>query len=334
MKRYSIFISSPSSDTREEREVVISALLSASFIPTSMEFFYSAPKETKSYIREMIDYSDYYCMIVKNDYGSPPPDVGVSWTEYEYQLARHELHKPIIAFVYNGNAGSRDPRAAALIERIEREGTTVRFWRSAAELGGAVVGSIHNLVREVPAPGWVRPDKYRDEEESLRSFYRRSIDYDFSEFILHESDIRILFNDGYNWRRRYEEVLISRFERLSKFTTTIITLDEESEFLAYIAAKSEKSLLHQQNDIRELHRELAALAQRAEYRKLRLLRHGAMNTHCLYICSDYVIVTTYFTSPHRFLQLPLFKYQKGTGIYDDFLMDFETIARVALDRLR
>jgi len=30
----------------------------------------------------------------------------------------------------------------------------------------------------------------------------------------------------------------------------------------------------------------------------------------------------------------LFKYRHGTDIYDDFLMDFETIVRVALDRLR
>jgi hypothetical protein len=334
MKRYSIFISSPSSDTREEREVVISALLTGAYIPAGMEFFYSAAKETKSHIREMIDYSDYVCIILKSAYGAPPPDIGISWTEYEYGLARHELGKPIVAFVYNGDTQARDPRTMALIERIEREGTSVRFWRTTAELGGAVIGSIQNLVRERPAPGWVRTDKYHDEQESLQSFYRRSADYDFTDFILHEGDIRVLLNDGYNWRRRHELALTRRFEKLRDFSTTIVTLDETSNLLEHVAAKSEKSLSHQQNDIREFHAALTALARAAGYDKLRLLRHGAINTHCLYICSDYAIVTSYFTSPHRFQHLPLFKYRGGTDIYDDFLMDFETIARVALDRLR
>jgi hypothetical protein len=44
MKRHSVFISSPSSDTREEREAVISALLTGSYIPAGMECFYSAPR--------------------------------------------------------------------------------------------------------------------------------------------------------------------------------------------------------------------------------------------------------------------------------------------------
>jgi hypothetical protein len=44
MKRHSVFISSPSSDTREEREAVIAALLTGSYIPAGMECFYSAPR--------------------------------------------------------------------------------------------------------------------------------------------------------------------------------------------------------------------------------------------------------------------------------------------------
>src|ERR1700674_4733688 len=150
MKRYSILISSPSKDTREEREIVISALLTGTYIPAGMEFFYSTPKETKSHIRDMIDNSDYFCIILKNAYGDPPPDIGISWTEYEYRTARNDLGKPIVAFVYNGEMRERDRRTTALIERIERGGTTVRFWKTTAELGGAVIGSVQNLVRERP----------------------------------------------------------------------------------------------------------------------------------------------------------------------------------------
>jgi hypothetical protein len=299
-----------------------------------MEFFYSTPKETKSHLKDMINYTDYVCIVLKNEYGDTSQDLDISWTEYEFNISKQELNKPIVAFIYNGANQERDARTEALIKRIEHEGITLRFWSTIVELGSAVVGSVQALIREKPAPGWVRTDSYHDEQESLQAFYRRSADYDFSSFIMHGSDIRILMNDGYNWRLRHKQVLTERFTNLQNYSTTIITLDEGSALLDYVADKSEKSSSHQRNDIVEFHNEISKMAIDCGYNKLKLLKGHEINTHCLFICSDYAIVTTYFTSKHRFQHLPLFKYKKGTDKYDDFLMDFEMISRPALDKMR
>jgi hypothetical protein len=332
LKRHSVFISAPSADARSARELATASLLSAQQIPTCMEFFYSSPQETKKYIEEIIDLCDYYCVILINSYGHRPEDMPVSWTHFEYQVARRR-NKPIIAFICNANIANRDPRTSEFIGEIERDGTTPRYWTSDRELGGAIIASVQHLIRQYPAPGWIRTDRYHDDQESLQLFCRRSGDFDFTEFILHPGDIGILLNDGYKWHQRFEAALRKRFGRGDSHGTTFITLDDESDFIPYVSQKSEKDITEQRRDIVLFHEALGRMANETGYKKLRLAKSANINTHCLYMCANYVLVTTYFTSKHRFMQLPLFKYRSGTDIYDDFALDFDLIARPALARL-
>jgi hypothetical protein len=332
LKRYSIFISAPSADARGAREIATASLLSAQQIPTCMEFFHSSPKDTRQYIEDIIDLCDYYCLILANEYGHVPGDMSVSWTQFEYQTARRQ-GKPIIAFICSANSAARDPKTSEFIRQLEKDAITVRFWASELELSGAITGSVQNLIREYPAPGWVRTDRYRDDQESLQMFYRRSADFDFTDFIMHPGDISVLVNDGYKWHQRCAAALQKRFERRERAATTFITLDENSDLIAYVAQKSEKEVVEQQHDIALFHESLSRMAKETGYENLRLAKSPHINTHCLYICSDYALVTTYFTSKHRFVQLPLFKYRSGTEMYDDFILDFDLIARPALARL-
>ena len=297
-----------------------------------MEFFDSSPKDTQQYIEEIIELCDYYCLVLINEYGHCPAGMAVSWTHFEYQVARQH-RKPVIAFICNANNADRDPRTSEFIRQVESDGITARFWTNDRELTGAVIGSLQSLIREHPAKGWVRTDSYHDDQESLQLFYRRSTDFDFAEFIMHPGDISVLLNDGYKWRQRFEPALRNRFNRGGAYTTTFITLDDQCDLLPYVAQKSEKEIIEQQRDIVLFHETVREMARDAGYKSLRLAKSANIHTHCLYICAEYVLVTTYFTSKHRFMQLPLFKYRSGTDMYDDFALDFDLVARPALAKL-
>jgi hypothetical protein len=332
MKRYSVFVSSTLRDTREPRNLVIGALLTGSYIPIGMEFSPSTIKETKSHIEELIALSDYVCLIIKSDYGDIPEGMTTSWIHFEYEVAKRHK-RPIIAFAYNGRkrGAQGENRTEKFVQSIETDGTTLRFWKTSAELGGAVLSSLKILTQESSAPGgWVRREAYIDEEDSLEQFYRRSSDYDYSDFLTSSSDIRILLNDGYGWRRRHEAALAARFKMRQEYSTTIITSDDKGEHLEYVAAKSQKGIEEQRADIVSFHEAVSALALKHRYTKLRLLKSKYINTHCVYICKDYAIETPYYTTFHRFVHLPLFRYRSGTGIYDDIWQDFELIARPLL----
>jgi len=111
-------------------------------------------------------------------------------------------------------------------------------------------------------------------------------------------------------------------------------MDDTGSLLNYVANKSHKSEREQRNDILQFHESMQDLARKYEYENLVLLKSNHINTHCLYLCEEYALVTTYFSSAHRFLHLPLFKYRSGTSLFDDYSEDFNIIARPLLDRLR
>ena len=63
-KRYQVFVSSTYEDLREERASAIFSLLKLGCIPTGMELFPSANDEVWDVIKQTIDASDYYVLII------------------------------------------------------------------------------------------------------------------------------------------------------------------------------------------------------------------------------------------------------------------------------
>jgi hypothetical protein len=84
---YKVFVSSTFEDLREERAEVQKALLKLNCLPVGMELFPAADDDTWEFIKEQIDDSDYYLILVGARYGSLAKD-GVSFTEKEYNYAR------------------------------------------------------------------------------------------------------------------------------------------------------------------------------------------------------------------------------------------------------
>jgi hypothetical protein len=63
-KRYQIFISSTFVDLRDERQAALRAILELDHMPAGMELFPAADDSAWQLIRDVIDGSDYYVLIV------------------------------------------------------------------------------------------------------------------------------------------------------------------------------------------------------------------------------------------------------------------------------
>lgn len=89
-KKYQIFISSTYEDLKEERKKVQDTILSMYQFPIGMEMFSAADEEQWEIIRETIDSSDYYVLIIGHRYGSVIDKgkyAGISYTQKEFRYA-------------------------------------------------------------------------------------------------------------------------------------------------------------------------------------------------------------------------------------------------------
>ncbi len=98
MIKYQVFISSTYIDLFDERQKAVEAILRGHNIPAGMELF-SAGNETQlEVIKDWIDESDIYMLLLGGRYGSIEPQSQLSYTEFEYRYAI-EKGKPIFALV-------------------------------------------------------------------------------------------------------------------------------------------------------------------------------------------------------------------------------------------
>jgi hypothetical protein len=165
-KRYQVFVSSTYKDLTDERAAVIQAVLGLDHLPAGMEMFPAANEDQWTLIKRVIDESDYYVVVVGGRYGSVDENVGISYTEREYDYAL-ETKTPVLGFLHKEpgkiEAEKTDQNDAAR-EKLEAfrqkvEGRPVKYFTSAAELGGQVALSLVALTRNEPGIGWVRGDK-------------------------------------------------------------------------------------------------------------------------------------------------------------------------------
>lgn len=161
-KRYQIFISSTFADLKEERKMVMQAVLELNHFPAGMELFPAIDTKQFDYIKQIIDDSDYYLLIIGARYGSIDED-GISYTEKEYDYAVSK-GIPIIVFIrkdIDAVLGQYDIEVQSkkkLKEFIEKakEGRLVKFWKDANELNTKVVSSLVNVFEKQKRIGWIR----------------------------------------------------------------------------------------------------------------------------------------------------------------------------------
>lgn len=179
-KKYQFFISSTYEDLKEERDVAIHAILTMNQFPIGMEMFSAADDDQWQIIKEAIDSSDYYILIIGNRYGSIDEDMGISYTEKEFDYAI-EQHIPVLAFIIDKSAlvtadkmendAQKIIKLSEFKEKVRKSGRYVKFWKNKDNLESLISQSISKSVLRGNRPGWVRTSDF-DIEKSHAEILR------------------------------------------------------------------------------------------------------------------------------------------------------------------
>ncbi|NFH70595.1 DUF4062 domain-containing protein [Clostridium botulinum] len=170
-KKYQIFISSTYEDLKEERRAVQDTILSMYQFPIGMEMFSAGDEEQWEIIKDTIDSSDYYVLIIAHRYGSKTTE-GISYTEKEYQYAKSK-GIPILAFIIDNEVlvkpdyMEKDPNSIERLKLLKNDvtnGRVVQWWKSKEELSQLVTNSLYKQFNRKKRPGWVRADNINLEE--------------------------------------------------------------------------------------------------------------------------------------------------------------------------
>src|SRR5579862_2881213 len=105
-KRLQVFVSSTFSDLIPERQAAVEAILSSGHIPAGMELFSASNESQMEVIKQWIDESDVYMLILGGRYGSVEPKSEKSYTQLEYEYAL-SVKKPLFACVVKKEAHER-----------------------------------------------------------------------------------------------------------------------------------------------------------------------------------------------------------------------------------
>lgn len=156
-KRYQIFISSTFKDLEEERRLLTQTILRKGYYPAGMEWFPGIGEDQFEYIKQVIDDSDYYVLILGGTYGTIASD-GISYTEKEYDYAL-EKGKTIIPMVQKNPIIKEDDderRIKYLQFHKKVTSKPVSFWCNQQELTSIFATNLELTINIFPAQGWIR----------------------------------------------------------------------------------------------------------------------------------------------------------------------------------
>ena len=166
-KRLQVFVSSTYSDLIEERQAAVEAILTAGHIPAGMELFTAGDESQMDVIKQWIEESDVFLLILGGRYGSIEPNTGKSYTQLEYEHALR-LGKHVFACVI---------RDAALEARVKKHGTSAierdnpeklkefkakvlqrmsGFWNDSKDIKITIGPALSEISRRDGLAGWVR----------------------------------------------------------------------------------------------------------------------------------------------------------------------------------
>jgi hypothetical protein len=166
-KRLQVFVSSTYTDLIEERQAAVEAILTAGHIPAGMELFAAGDESQLEVIKQWIDESDIYLLILGGRYGSVEKSSGKSYTQIEYEYAL-EKGKPLFACVINDQALEDKVKlhGREVVELSEPQklkgfrdlvtSKVVRFWSDTKDIKIATSEKLAEFARRPDLIGWVR----------------------------------------------------------------------------------------------------------------------------------------------------------------------------------
>lgn len=165
-KRYQIFISSTYEDLKEERQKVTQTILKLYHFPIGMEMFHADNEEQWIQIKNTIDMSDYYIVIIGRYCGTLISKEGISYTEKEYNYAISK-GVPVLSFIISdkakkesyGQETSKQQRALKkFIEKVKK--LPCEFWMNADDLAYRVSTTLSMKFQENNRNGWMPYNPY------------------------------------------------------------------------------------------------------------------------------------------------------------------------------
>lgn len=252
-KKYQIFISSTYEDLIEARRKVQETILSMYHFPIGMEMFSAGDDEQWEIIKETIDSSDYYVVIIGHKYGSVTFE-GISYTEKEYDYAKSK-GIPILAFIRERNVAltpkemekeaDKQKKLELFIEK-SKEDKMCEWWTNIDELAKNVSVALYKQFHRRNRPGWIRADNIdlsktsgelinlsqenrtlREDNENLKN-----------KLMIKKPVINLRINDGEEIKLRFpkefngvdEKFKLLKFDEVPKELRRYITEDEINNF--------------------------------------------------------------------------------------------------------
>lgn len=172
-KRLQVFVSSTYTDLIEERQAAVEAILTAGHFPAGMELFTAGNESQMDAIKQWIDESDIYLLVLGGRYGSIDSKSGKSYTHMEYEYALQN-EKPLFACVLTEQAIDNKVRDSGksvlemdapdkLKEFRELVLTKlVKMCDDKKDIKISVGETLANLARSDQLVGWVRADNHAD----------------------------------------------------------------------------------------------------------------------------------------------------------------------------
>lgn len=185
-RKYQVFISSTYTDLIEERQMAVSAVLSAGHIPAGMELF-KAGKKQLEVIYKWIDDSDIFLLLIGGRYGTVEEKSKLSYTEleYNYAISRGKYIIPIIlsdSFIYqkaskhgkNAVIENKNRKKYNDFKEIIKKEINVLFPENIDQVKNVIEHSLNGLILD---GGWVNASdadffEYQMLENCLKAKYR------------------------------------------------------------------------------------------------------------------------------------------------------------------
>ena len=161
-KKYQVFISSTYKDLIPYRAAASGAVIFANQIPAGMEDFKASHANPTEYIKNVIDCSDYYILIIGQRFGSiqdTATSTSFTMMEYNYAINKGMI---VIPFIYNGidKLPNNDlAQNQKLLENFKNEISTKHtpsYFRCEDELKKQVTQSLGDAIQQYPQAGWLR----------------------------------------------------------------------------------------------------------------------------------------------------------------------------------
>lgn len=170
-RKFSIFISSTYEDLKEERQALVGVALENNYIPVGMEQFHAAPTSQWNVITKMIDECDFYLLVIGGRYGSIDEEVGISYTEKEYNYAKAK-GLPVLVLIKESSAITANEQDTGdekydkytkmkkleeFRNKVKNDGNTVDFFTDINSLKYKASPTLSNAINYVDdTAGWVR----------------------------------------------------------------------------------------------------------------------------------------------------------------------------------